>query len=337
MMDATLISWVLAGIPLLGVLASLPFMADPGRLKWSSVVWALITLASIAGFAGRLEAPPEGLLPLCLLPAAAAISILGQPVHEPYRRSWVLTLLLLGLGLSALSSPPPFSSLSLTLLLGLIAGLVYRHHSALWPRSWWGIGAYALGALCAALSAIAEAPLSAVASLLACAVLLPLVPFHDGHLTALTRLPGSLPSFIVVLLPVIGLHGLGAAMTTVPDTVAWTVSFFALMLAVFFGLGMGPVMSAFATELFPTEIRGQAAAWIRNWFEIAGYVFGPALVGILGDHSSGAIGNIGDTVTLLMVLQIPTIFLVWRYMPETKGMELEDIADTQAQAIAVHA
>jgi MFS transporter, putative metabolite:H+ symporter len=112
-----------------------------------------------------------------------------------------------------------------------------------------------------------------------------------------------------------------------------TISFFALMLAVFFGLGMGPVMSSFATELFPTEIRGQAAAWIRNWFEIAGYVFGPALVGILGDHSSGAIGNIGDTVTLLMVLQIPTIWLVWRYMPETKGLELEEIAAQQAEVV----
>ena len=86
---------------------------------------------------------------------------------------------------------------------------------------------------------------------------------------------------------------------------ARSVSFFALMLAVFFGLGMGPVMSSFATELFPTEIQGQAAAWIRNWFEIAGYVFGPALVGILGDHATGAIGNIGDTVTLLMILQLP--------------------------------
>ena len=103
------------------------------------------------------------------------------------------------------------------------------------------------------------------------------------------------------------------------------ISFFALLLAVFFGLGMGPVMGSFATELFPTEIRGQAAAWIRNWFEIAGYVFGPALVGVLGDHSTGAIGNIGDTVTLLMVLQLPTLWLVWRYMPETKGLELEDV------------
>ena len=102
-------------------------------------------------------------------------------------------------------------------------------------------------------------------------------------------------------------------------------SFIALMLAVFFGLGVGPVMGAFATELFPTQIRGQAAAWVRNWFEIAGYVFGPALVGILGDHATGAIGNIGDTVTFLMLMEIPAIFLVWRYMPETKGRELEEM------------
>jgi putative MFS transporter len=110
------------------------------------------------------------------------------------------------------------------------------------------------------------------------------------------------------------------------QTTSTVVSFVGLMLAVFFGLGIGPVMSAFATELFPTEIRGQAAAWIRNVFEIAGYVFGPALVGILGDHSTGAIGNIGDTVTVLMIMQIPALYLVWRFMPETKGKELEEIA-----------
>lgn len=113
------------------------------------------------------------------------------------------------------------------------------------------------------------------------------------------------------------------------------VSFFALMFAVFFGLGMGPVMSSFATELFPTHIRGQAAAWIRNWFEIAGYVFGPALVGILGDHATGAIGNIGDTVTLLMILQIPAMYLIWKFMPETKGVELEEVmALSPAEVIA---
>jgi len=66
-------------------------------------------------------------------------------------------------------------------------------------------------------------------------------------------------------------------------------------------------------------------AWARNVFEIAGYVFGPALVGVLGDHASGPIGNVGDSVTLLMLLQVPALFLVWRFMPETKGVELEEV------------
>jgi len=108
------------------------------------------------------------------------------------------------------------------------------------------------------------------------------------------------------------------------------VAFFALMLAVGFGLGVQPVLSAFGTELFPTEIRGQSAAWVRNWFEIAGYVFGPALVGILGDHSTGAIGNIGDTVSLLMIMQLPGIFLIWRHMPETKGREIDELTPEEA-------
>jgi putative MFS transporter len=111
------------------------------------------------------------------------------------------------------------------------------------------------------------------------------------------------------------------------QTTNYALSFFALAFAVFFGLGIGPVMSAFATELFPTEIRGQAAAWIRNWFEIAGYIFGPALVGILGDHATGAIGNVGDTVTLLMFMWIPGLFLILRYLPETRGKELEHLSD----------
>src|SRR5437764_256329 len=108
------------------------------------------------------------------------------------------------------------------------------------------------------------------------------------------------------------------------------VAFFSLMLAVGFGLGVQPVLSAFGTELFPTEIRGQSAAWVRNWFEIAGYVFGPALVGILGDHATGAIGNVGDAVSLLMIMTAPGIYLIWRHMPETKGRELDELSPEEA-------
>ena len=286
MMDTALIPWVLAGIPLLGVLASLPFLRDPERLKWSSVAWAMISLASVVGFAGRIDIPPEGILPLYLLPLAATISNLGQPAHEHSHRSWMLTLVFLGLGLSAVSSRPPVGLLSLMLLLVLVAGLLYRHHSALWPRSWWGISAYALGALCAAVSAVADAPLSSIASLLACAVLIPLVPFHDGHLAALTRLPGSLPSFIVVLLPIMGLHRLGAAMPTVPDSVAWTVSIFALV-----GASYGALKALAQSRVRLLLAYGSLSFFsILWWFAAASRMATPRsalLVGTVGLATSG--------------------------------------------------
>ncbi len=229
MMDDAWIPWLLSGIPVLGAVAGLAFRSSAERLKWFCLTWAALSLGSVVTLAGRIEVPPEGLLPLYLLPLAATISILGQPVHEQHRNSWMLTLLFLGLGETALASGPPVSLVSVALLLIVTAGLLYRHHSALWPRSWWGIGAYSLGALCTILSVAAGAPLASVGSLLASAVLIPLMPFHDGHLTALTRLPGSLPSFIVVLLPVVGLHGLASAIASVPDSVAWTLSLFALL------------------------------------------------------------------------------------------------------------
>ncbi|HYM88951.1 MAG TPA: proton-conducting transporter membrane subunit, partial [Nitrospiraceae bacterium] len=107
------------------------------------------------------------------------------------------------------------------------------HHNPFWPRSWWGIGAYGLGALCAGIAAIASLPVSALASLLACAILLPLVPFHQGYVSALTRLPGSLPSFIVLLLPAIGFHSLAAILPMVPDVAISTITNLALVGALY--------------------------------------------------------------------------------------------------------
>jgi NADH-quinone oxidoreductase subunit M len=87
---------------------------------------------------------------------------------------------------------------------------------------------FALGAVCAGISFLAGPPLSSVTSLLTCALLLPLVPFHHGYLTALTRLPGNLPPFMTLLFPVVGLHGLATVLPTVPETVLQTMSYLAL-------------------------------------------------------------------------------------------------------------
>jgi NADH-quinone oxidoreductase subunit M len=42
----------------------------------------------------------------------------------------------------------------------------------------------------------------------ACGIGLPLVPFHKSYVASLTGLPGNLPAFLGVLMPVVGFHGL---------------------------------------------------------------------------------------------------------------------------------
>ena len=229
MIDATTAPLLLAGVPLLGAAFSFVAWTKPDHLRRWSVIVSIISLAAAAGVSRYLATPQEGWLLVYLLPVAACSSLLGQPVHQTHRPSWLLTLVLLGLGLVILTSQNLLGQMCLLLLVSLTAALLYRHHTQLWPISWWGIGAYALAALSVGISVVAGLPFSSFTSLLACAILLPLVPFHDGYVTALTRLPGSLPSFIVLLFPAIGLHGLASLISTVPDTVAWTVSLFALL------------------------------------------------------------------------------------------------------------
>jgi putative MFS transporter len=111
-----------------------------------------------------------------------------------------------------------------------------------------------------------------------------------------------------------------------------------LLVAVFFGLGMAPVLGAISTELFPTYIRNQSAAWARNIFQISGFILGPLLVGVLGDHYTGALGSVGDTVSILVLLFLPATWLIWRHLPEAKGRELEEIeADLGIDLVAAQA
>lgn len=229
MMDRAIAPWLLIGVPLLGAAFSFVVWSKPAYLRNWSIALSVVSLAAGAGVSGSLAASPEGLLLVYLLPVAACASLLGQPVQKDSRLSWIMTLLFLGLGLGVLTRQDVVGQMCLLALLGSLIVLLYRHHTQLWPISWWGIGVYGLATMCVATSIVAAPPVSLVAFLVACAILLPLVPFHHGHVTALTRLPGSLPSFIVLLFPAIGLHGLTSVMPAVPDAVVWAVSMAALV------------------------------------------------------------------------------------------------------------
>lgn len=90
----------------------------------------------------------------------------------------------------------------------------------------------------------------------------------------------------------------------------------------FFGIGIAPVLSAFATELFPTAIRALASAWIRNGMGNTGSVLGPALVGILG-ASTGPLHSIGTAVTVLAACFLFAVFPIVFTIPETRGVRLD--------------
>lgn len=109
------------------------------------------------------------------------------------------------------------------------------------------------------------------------------------------------------------------------NTRSLTAQIVFVIVTVFFGLGMAPALNAYYTELFPTRVRASAAAWQRNVFEIPGLLIGPLLVGIVGDHAIGALGAVGGTVTVLFGTLPVVAWLVWRYLPETRGLELESL------------
>ena len=222
-MNEIVVMLLLAGVPLLGAPLCLTVWSQPDQLKQASIIVTIVSLGTTIVLSYFLAAPPEGFLLLYLLPLAACVSILGQPTIETNRSAWLMTLVLLGLGLGILASHDILGQSALVMLFCLVIGLLSRNRSALWPMSWWGIGVYGLGTVAALTSGVVEPPFSAIASLFACTVLLPLVPFHNGYFTALTRLPGNLPSFIVVLFPAVGLHGLVMVTPIMPNTVAVTV------------------------------------------------------------------------------------------------------------------
>lgn len=221
-------SSLLTSVPLVGALISLVFWSDPKRVKTCSIASSILTLALILGMAEFLPPSPTGLLSLYLLPLGAMTSVLGHPLYQDHRFSWMVTLVCLGFGIGTLTGQDVSGPFFLMMLLVTIIALLYRHHTALWPMSWWGVGLLIFGLVCLGISMLTATPLSSIASLMTCAVLLPLAPFHGGYLTTVTRLPGNLPSFVVLLLPIIGLHQLSIILSVIPEEVMSVVNVLAL-------------------------------------------------------------------------------------------------------------
>jgi len=95
-----------------------------------------------------------------------------------------------------------------------------------------------------------------------------------------------------------------------------------LMFAVFGVTAVLSVLNAFTSELFPTELRGDAFAWTNNIIGRVGYVLSPLLIGVLAER----LGSWGAAIRPTVVFPAIALVLIWWLLPETKGKELEETA-----------
>ena len=216
-MTEWMVLWLPAVISFAGAVSGFAIWSKPTALKFWVLLVSLASLMALTVLAGHPIRPAMHWPLSALLPIAAFLSLLGQPPHEDNRAAWIMTLLLLGLGLGVLVGRDGMGLILLAFLLTLLVALLYRYRALSVSHLWQGIGMYAVGAICLATALVAAPPISAVVVLAVCAMLLPLVPLHGGYVAALAGLPGNLPAFLACLLPVLGFHGLLAVLPGLPD------------------------------------------------------------------------------------------------------------------------
>ena len=86
----------------------------------------------------------------------------------------------------------------------------------------------------------------------------------------------------------------------------------------------GPAISAFGTELFPTEVRGTAGAGLTVT-SVIGSAVGLLAVGYLAEP----LGSVGKAIALMAVAPlIVAVFLV-RRLPEAQGRLLDDVSPSE--------
>jgi putative MFS transporter len=95
----------------------------------------------------------------------------------------------------------------------------------------------------------------------------------------------------------------------------------ALVFGIFASSAFLPILNAFTTELFPTEIRAEGFAWSNNLLGRLGYVLSPIAIGQLAQRLGW-----GPVIRWTAVFPILSIGLIYWLLPETRGKALEETA-----------
>lgn len=102
------------------------------------------------------------------------------------------------------------------------------------------------------------------------------------------------------------------------STSGWPKLTLGLFLSMFAVAATQPLLHAFNTELFPTELRGDAFAWSNNLLGRLGPVFTPYLLGLAAEQYGW-----GSTIRVTIAGPILALLILLATLPETSGRELE--------------
>ncbi len=144
---------------------------------------------------------------------------------------------------------------------------------------------------------------------LAAGVSMPLVFLSGKLFDLLGRRRGAGVIFGVTVIGVVGAYSLTAhaALTG------------ALILGMFGTSAVLPLLNAYTAELFPTPLRSDAFAWANNLLGRVGAVLSPVVVGHVAAHLGW-----GRAVSITAVGPLLALVLIWVWLPETRGLELEE-------------
>lgn len=97
----------------------------------------------------------------------------------------------------------------------------------------------------------------------------------------------------------------------------------------FFAFSQGAVIWVFISEIFPNSVRasGQALGSFTHWFMAA-------LIAFAFPYITASLGT-GNTFMIFAVMMVLQLLFVWKIMPETKGISLEEIGSkVESQHVA---
>lgn len=146
---------------------------------------------------------------------------------------------------------------------------------------------------------------------IAAVLAMPMVFMVGSVLDRFGRRPGAVIVFLLAALGILGAYGFHDR---------WLLTG-ALVLGIFGASAVLPVLNAFNTELFPTDLRGDALAWSNNLLGRIGYVLSPAVVGVAAERIGW-----GAAVRATAIFPVIALVMILTMLPETGSRELEETA-----------